>query len=597
MKAILLFLLAVAAYAQTGEIVVVGTPINGGAPGGANYPVSAAFDGDVYTAFSATSNGNTWIGIDAGAAVTLTRWWGMPMADGNPSTLFASFWPGQVLEASNSATFASGVVTLYTIPTWAASPPIFYPLEYTEVAVTPGAAYRYYRLRDSVRAGHVAEMRFIAQAQSGLTARPVPPVISPGSGSYLSGFLTLSMTSATTSATMHYTTNGSTPTCSSTTYSAPVTLTVSGNVTVSAVACDASLSTEASEASSQHYRNYAWTGGDLEWDDQGKGVRVYGGDIFYAEGKYWRMGINESWPGTNSSAVPSITPGWWTWYTDSIYEPRWKRANSGVAQVTPSLGYVHSERVHVIFNDATQKYVAWGDQTPDYDGVSFRAAVLTADHPQGPWTAVHTGLDPASVGFLDNAIGKGSDGAAYVVFAAHNNSALYVMRLTDDYTNTTGSPNILPSSNGREAPILFQRGTVWFLITSQSCLLGCSDTLVQYQTATDPLGTWSARANLPTQSTTGNSVHNGQCNGVVRIPGLRDAYLYWADRWVPTLRTNTLAGTTWYDLTATTPVLLPLVFPTSTTVQMPTGTDAPVPFSANYWKGGLFPMPGVVRIP
>lgn len=68
------------------------------------------------------------------------------------------------------------------------------------------------------------------------------PVISPTTGSY-SGSQVVSITDSTTGATIYYTTNGVTPTCSSTQYTSPFT--ISSTTTVEAIACLGGASTTA----------------------------------------------------------------------------------------------------------------------------------------------------------------------------------------------------------------------------------------------------------------------------------------------------------------------------------------------------------------
>jgi len=63
------------------------------------------------------------------------------------------------------------------------------------------------------------------------------PTLTPGSGTYASA-QTVTIATATSGSSLHYTTDGSTPTCSSTTYSTPIS--VSTSQTVNAIGCKAS---------------------------------------------------------------------------------------------------------------------------------------------------------------------------------------------------------------------------------------------------------------------------------------------------------------------------------------------------------------------
>src|SRR6202041_3341567 len=69
------------------------------------------------------------------------------------------------------------------------------------------------------------------------------PTFAPASGTSFSSTLSVSITDATPSATIYYTTNGSTPTTSSSVYSGPIT--ISATTTVNAIATASGFSQSA----------------------------------------------------------------------------------------------------------------------------------------------------------------------------------------------------------------------------------------------------------------------------------------------------------------------------------------------------------------
>src|SRR5580700_4925949 len=172
----LLLFLPLVAFAQGGNVILNGTIIQGGNPPASSFPAASAFDGNPVTWFASTTGG-TWVGEDAGQAVTPVSVGLMPRP-GNATTVFAlATWSGCVIEATVSdPTFASPVL-LYTVPSWNTGLPDILPDVMKYITLSPSTAYRYYRFRDPVSLGNLAEIRFIVQYASGLTATPVPPVI------------------------------------------------------------------------------------------------------------------------------------------------------------------------------------------------------------------------------------------------------------------------------------------------------------------------------------------------------------------------------------------------------------------------------------
>ena len=346
MKYVFLLFLPLLAFAQGGNVVLNGTIISGNGTPATGYGAANTLDGNPLTAFAAppgTGNG-PWVGIDAGQAVTLVSVIASPRA-GDASQIWALAWSGCIIEADVVSNFATAV-TLYTFPSWATGLPDVYSGLMKTIPMSPSQAYRYYRFRDPVSHGNVGELRFVVQYVSGLTAMPVAPVITPGGGAFLSGSVTVSMSTATTGSTIYYTTNGTAPACgTSTLYSAPFALTVSNPPTqVQAVACNSGLSTTQSlDLGNQYYRGYGWNAGDQMYDDSGNEMETHAGSMLWAEGKWWWIGMNQSWGGSVANWALGH-PGLWLYSSPDMYT--WTK----VGQNVTNLGVVNVERPHVIYN-------------------------------------------------------------------------------------------------------------------------------------------------------------------------------------------------------------------------------------------------------
>jgi hypothetical protein len=553
--------------AATGEVSLTGAIISNRTLAG--YEPAKAFDGDYSTAWRYSDNtvGGGWVGIDAGRPVIITRLRLAP-PQGIQGAVFSLRWPANkvVIEGANSADF-SGAVPIYAIPDYNTGVPAFYPSQMLEIRLSHGSTrvaavkaqrhsgYRYFRLRDpGAFPGGVAEMRFIVEAEPGLSAAPVPPVITPGSGAFLNGTAVVTLTSATSSAQLHYTADGSDPTCGSTPYSGPFSLAVSGNVVLKAVACDDTVSTPQSEISSQQYRNYGWHTGDMEYDDTGRQVVAVQSGITWAEGKYWRVGGNRFWPMSGEGFFLGQYD-WWMYSSPDLYS--WSLAGP----ITPNHGWSHLERAHIVYNSATSKYVLWGNVTNNYDANS-RAMILTADHPQGPWSLVDSAYNPGGLGFKDNSIFVDDDGTGYAVFTTGTQNDMAIMKMNASYTGVTGDPVYASRGQGREAPALFRRGGTYFLITSPTTRPSAGHSAITYQTASSPLDAWSSPVPLNDRA---GVQFDAQVSQVFPVHGKQDAWMLLADQWGYRPVGNPPA---WWDSSGTQNWWYPLSFPTATTLRV-----------------------------
>jgi fibronectin type 3 domain-containing protein len=137
-----------ATSASAGTLVkLAGTPIGTGGSFSANSTYAAAFDGDFTTFFDpANASLANWVGQDLGSPQTIAQIKYAPRAGWE----FRMY--GGQFQASNTADFSSGVVTLYTVTAIPASG------QFTTVSVNPGGAYRYIRYVGGTQWVNIAEM-------------------------------------------------------------------------------------------------------------------------------------------------------------------------------------------------------------------------------------------------------------------------------------------------------------------------------------------------------------------------------------------------------------------------------------------------------
>lgn len=232
----------------------------------------------------------------------------------------------------------------------------------------------------------------------------------------------------------------------------------------------------------------------------------------------------------------------------------WEFRNHVLTEATdPELGTANIERPKVMYNASTGKFVMWTHKENGVDYSEARAAVAVSDTVDGNYTwrgsfrPLGTHMSRDITVFVD------SDGTGYMISAARENYDLQIYRLTSDYTGIAALVADPWHGGHREAPALFKRDGVYFMLTSGAT--GWSPNQQQYATATAIAGPWTAMANVGDPTTFGS-----QTAYVLPVQGTSTtSYLYMGDRWG-----NSFGGT----VNDSRYVWLPLTFPTSTTMSM-----------------------------
>ncbi|MGV9688438.1 RICIN domain-containing protein [Streptomyces sp. NPDC003444] len=232
----------------------------------------------------------------------------------------------------------------------------------------------------------------------------------------------------------------------------------------------------------------------------------------------------------------------------------WEFRNHVLTQATdPELAGANIERPKVVYNEATDQFVMWmhkeGSAT-DYSEARAAVAVSSTVDGDYSWRGSFRPLGHMSrdiTTFVD------SDGTGYMISAANENADLHVYRLTADYTAIDALAKKLWAGQWREAPAMFKRNGVYFLLTSGAT--GWAPNQQKYATATSVTGSWSGLKDI------GNSTaYRSQTAYVLPVQGTNGTgYLYMGDRWG-----NSMGGT----VQDSQYVWLPLKFPTKTTMTM-----------------------------
>ncbi|MBV1934989.1 RICIN domain-containing protein [Streptomyces sp. BV286] len=303
------------------------------------------------------------------------------------------------------------------------------------------------------------------------------------------------------------------------------------------------------------------TNGTQFTDTGGSPLHAHGGGVLKVGSYYYWFGENRN--SDNTFRYVSA-------YRSTDLK-NWEFRNHVLTEATdPELATANIERPKVMYNASTGKFVMWMHKENGVDYSEARAAVAVSDTVdgdyswQGSFRPLGTHMSRDITVFVD------SDGAGYMVSAARENYDLQIYRLTADYTGIAGLVADPWHGGHREAPALFKRGGVYFMLTSGAT--GWNPNQQQYATATSLAGPWTAMANVGDSTTYGS-----QTAFVLPVQGSSGtSYLYLGDRWG-----NAFGGT----VNDSRYVWLPLTFPSSTTMSMSWSPEVTVDTAAGTVTG------------
>ncbi|WP_217546919.1 RICIN domain-containing protein [Streptomyces sp. GbtcB6] len=286
------------------------------------------------------------------------------------------------------------------------------------------------------------------------------------------------------------------------------------------------------------------TNGTQFTDTSGNIVHAHGGGVIKVGSYYYWFGEDRNSDNTFK-------------YVDAYRSTdlkTWEFRNHVLTQSSASeLGTAYIERPKVIYNASTGKFVMWMHKENGVDYSEAKAAVAVSDTVDGNYTYQGSFQPLGQYMSRDITTFVDTDGTAYMVSAANENYDLQIYKLTADYT-AIDSLVANPWAGGhREAPALFKRNGVYFMLTSGAT--GWSANQQEYATATSLAGPWTSWTNVGD-----STAYNSQTAYVLPVTGTSGtSYLYMGDRWG-----NSFGGT----VNDSRYVWLPLTFPTSTSMSM-----------------------------
>lgn len=528
-------------------------------------------DGNL-TNYWGTQTVNAWVGVDAGQSMTWTRYRFTPRPGGSSPLVtplgldYETYMQGVPAQVSSSSTFASGNTTIDTVPTT----PYYARFNLNERTLPQSPTGRYIRLLPaSTSYGSISELQFFAKYNSSVSGCPVAPVISPWGGRFPSGSAVVTLTSLTQTASIYYTTDGSTPSnTNGTLYSGPFTYSSFTTSTLKAVAYDPALSTPLSPVSSGIFNNYGIAPKDDWYDNRGILIEAHGGGIIYVGGLYYWCGaiLNKYAPPYNPN--PSVgniirnDVGVLMYSSPDLLN--WTFVGNILSQPSNT---VLCERPHILYNAANNNYVLWahGATSLTVSGSDNFAMIATSSSITGPWSWVNTAYHPNGTQFEDNSLFVDPvDGVtAYIVYVSTQGSTISITQLASDYQSATASTVGLATGQ-REGCVLFKNSSgTYFMLSSVSNFYHSDLTMgLSYitSTAANPLSGWSTPPGTSISIST-SSPYNAQPSFILTPNGHTQPFLG-ADWWQ--------SGTNLYGSRQS---WMPITFPTSTTMALSQPTN------------------------
>mgnify|MGYP001582316652 CR=1 FL=1 len=271
----------------------------------------------------------------------------------------------------------------------------------------------------------------------------------------------------------------------------------------------------------------------------------------FKEGRTWSPRANRSWGGTRVVAM-----GVSCYSSTNLYD--WKFEGLALPAVTKDRSHdLHSskviERPKVIYNRTTKKFVMWLHiDSEDYKDA--RTGVAISDSPTGPFTYLHSfrpnaGIWPENATPADKQPSKTNhlardfkggqmardmtvfvddDGKAYQFYSSEENATMHVSLLSDDYLKHTGKYRRLFVGRSMEAPAVFKRNGKYYLIAS-GCT-GWAPNAARSAVADSIWGPWTELGN-PCEGPEADVTFRAQSTYVLPVQGLRDTFIFMADRW------------------------------------------------------------------
>ncbi|HVW16362.1 MAG TPA: glycoside hydrolase family 43 protein [Mucilaginibacter sp.] len=269
-------------------------------------------------------------------------------------------------------------------------------------------------------------------------------------------------------------------------------------------------------------------------DDEGYTINAHGAGILYYSGTYYLFGEikgGKTWLVPHQQWEDYRVPAGGVSCYSSTDLKHWKYEGVALAPVvgdtTRDLDTSRViERPKVVYNAKTKEFVMW--MHVDKKDYSYsRAGVAISDNPAGPYLYVGS-VRPNGHMARDITLFQDEDGKAYIIYASENNKTMHVCQLSKDYLSPTQKYSRVLVGRKREAPALFKKNGMYYLITS-ACT-GWSPNAAMYAVSDNIFGPYTEHGN-PCQGPGAATTFNAQSTFVFAIQDKPGHFIFMADRW------------------------------------------------------------------
>ncbi len=299
----------------------------------------------------------------------------------------------------------------------------------------------------------------------------------------------------------------------------------------------------------------AFEPGKIWSDTAGAPINAHGGGFLFHNGTYFWFGEHKT-RGRNRIGVGCYS-------SKDLYH--WK--NEGLSLITVAgrdgdlIDGCVIERPKVIYNANNRNFVMWFHLELRGQGYgAARAAVAVSDTAVGPYRYLKSfrpnagvwplnfsdvqrnwvGNEDSPDGYVrrdfrggqmsrDMTLFVDTDRSAYQIYSSEENATLQISKLSDDYTTPSGQYVRVLVGQANEAPAMFRRGGLYYLMTSGTT--GWKPNAARLAVSKSISGPWKSIGNPCVGDDAGLTFHS-QAASILPVAGKPDAFVYVGDRWI-----------------------------------------------------------------